>query len=667
MVSEDKLREIRDRVRLEDLVRDYNVILQQNGSRYKALCPFHNEKTPSFHVNPDYQYFKCFGCGASGDIFSFVQKSESVTFPEAIEILARKASVELDEPGNRAFNRNQRNEKTKLFEALELARDYYHHLLLKDPKGEIARTYLTQRGITPESWKEFQLGYSPDSWSSLCDIAQSRQIKMEILEKAGLARARQNSGSHRTHSQRGGSGHYDYFRNRLMFPILDGLKRVVGFGARALGDDHPKYLNTQKTLVFDKSQILYGLPQARESITKEKTIAVVEGYTDVIMAHQAGLKHLVASLGTAFTQQNAQQLKRLAPQVEMVFDGDSAGQSAAERSLDLLVEEDLDVKIYSVVNGLDPCDAIQQDGAEVFYEKLRRDAVGIFEFKWNRTIGSLKEGRDGASHKAQALDEVLKLLVKLPNPVTRQLQVSDLADKLGISADDVRRRLSFFEKQKERRDPSGQSSEGFGFQSHHGGPDVGERLSVPGHDEGAVSAAPGSGSHSSRSKGPGLEEIVLECILVEPQLALRRFGELPQDFFQEPDCLQISRVISAHLQKIEGQPFQRKSILRDLVGVPEAIQRAVSILERIEEFERAKASDGASSVFFDPEERWKRCLNDVQRQIRLKRRSALDRKKLQARTQGDQQALLNAEKETYNLIREIHDRSESSEETDPQR
>lgn len=632
MVSEDKLREIRDRVRIEDLARDYNVVLIPAGSRFKALCPFHREKTPSFHLHPDHQYFKCFGCDASGDVFSFVQRAESVTFPESIELLARKAGVSLE--GHRgAGGGTQRNEKNRLFEVLELARDFYHHLLLKDSRAEAARQYLHARGILPESWERFQLGYSPDAWTDLCDLARSRQVPADLLEKAGLARARSGGGS---------SGRYDYFRNRIMFPIADGLKRVIGFGARTLGDDQPKYLNTPKTPVFDKSQVLYGLPQAREAILAEKAIAVVEGYTDVIMAHQAGLKNFVASLGTAFTAQNARQLKRLAPRVEMVFDGDQAGQSAAERSLDLLVEEDLDVRIYSVVNGKDPCDAIQELGAESFREKLQGESVGIFEFKWSRTVGSLEEGRDGASARARALDEVLGLLLRIPNPVTRQLHVGDLAEKLGIAADGVRQRLAFLERQDTRRQEYRRSGESDG-----GAMAPGLAGQAPSEAEAAAGGA------RAPANGPGLEETILECLLASPALAAGRLESLPEGFFRDPACLRIVTALRTRLEA--GDPAAgRQQILRDLVGQPEAVQLAVRILERLDEVERMRGSGQPDASYFDPEERWRRCLSDVRRQERQKRRGDLERRKVLARDRGDREALLQAEQETYRLLREIH-------------
>ena len=473
-LNDEVKEEVRNRVSIEDLIRDYNVsLIPAGGGRLKALCPFHHEKTPSFNINIEKQFYHCFGCKEHGDIFSFVEKMDHVSFPEALEMLARRAGVALRRSG-----KADSGQKIAVFDVLEMAEEYYHRILLADPRGAPARQYLERRKISAEMWKKFRLGFSPPEWEGLIRHASSKQVPVEVLERAGLARRRESA-----------PGCHDYFRGRVMFPIRDAQKRVIGFGARTLGDDVPKYLNTPRTSVFDKGQVLYGLPQARAAIQKEGRIAIMEGYTDAIVAHQEGLEHAVASLGTAFTLENARRLRGLAKRVDLVFDGDAAGQGAAERSLDLLVAEDLDVRIYSVTDGKDPCDALLALGGEEFRRRIETRSVGIFEFKWRRTVAEAEARGDGPGGVARALDEVLDLLGKLPNVVARKLHAKDLAERLGLDERDLIRRL-------ETR---------------------------------SAGKAPGTGTGTgtvAKEKNPSLGEVILEIFLAEPERARERWAAL---------------------------------------------------------------------------------------------------------------------------------------------
>ena len=631
-MADGKKEEIRERIPLEELIREYNVVLQPAGAqRFKALCPFHPEKTPSFHVYTDSNTFHCFGCKAGGDVFTFVQNTERVSFPEALEILARRAGVILDGSGSGSAAR--RGEKAAIYEALEFAEGYYHDRLLVDPRAEPARKYLESRGLRRETWETFRLGYSLPEWDALLRGALAKGLDEATLGKAGLSReGRQGEhGSTRT---------YDYFRGRVMFPIADSQKRIVGFGARTLGDDQPKYLNTPKTAVFDKSSVLYGVPLARAAIDSEARVAIVEGYTDVLAAHQEGLRFFVASLGTAFTQENARRLRRLAPRVDIVFDGDLAGQSAAERSLGLLVSEQLDVRILSLTEGEDPFDSLMAAGGAKFRERLDEEAVGIFEFKWSRTVGSLDTEANrhggtpaaGAGATARAFDEVLDLLLKVPDVIARKLYAKDFAERLGVSAEDVERRLREKTGQVNRRD-----------------------VRRPKAVDGSGSTL-GDRARSTAIRAfdaPSLEEVILETLLSEPDRVSSRWQDLPPGVF---DTDHVSSELRSIARALERQVAEGDPDVERLVGFldnQDAVPTLAALLARIEqEFSYGQTRPGWK-LPSDTDETWTRCLKDLRRRERLRERQELVEVKARARAAGDTEALLTAERQLCALLREM--------------
>jgi DNA primase len=585
-LNDEVKEEVRNRVPIEDLIRDYNVnLIPAGGGRLKALCPFHHEKTPSFGVNIEKQYYHCFGCKEHGDIFTFVEKMDHVSFPEALEMLARRAGVAL-----RRSARADPGQKMAIFDVLEMAEEYYHRILLADPRGAPARQYLERRKISTEMWKKFRLGFSLPEWEGLIRFASSKQVAVEVLEKAGLVRRRENS-----------PGCHDYFRGRVMFPIRDAQKRVIGFGARTLGDDVPKYLNTPKTSVFDKGQVLYGLPQARAAIQREGRVAIMEGYTDAIVAHQEGLEHAVASLGTAFTLENARRLRGLAKRVDLIFDGDAAGQGAAERSLDLLVAEDLDVRIYGVTDGKDPCDALLALGGGEFRRRVETQSVGIFEFKWRRTVAQAELRGDGPAGVARALDEVLDLLGKLPNVVARKLHAKDLAERLGLDERDLIRRLD---------------SRGGGNRSGSG-----------------TGTGTGTGTEKN-DRNPSLGEVILEIFLAEPERARERWAQiallaplgppegtaalsgLPEGISlwstEDPATARIGKVVE---EQIRSGGLDLSRLRRDLED--EDSQGSLRVI--LARLDRAQASGGSKSRDFD----WTSCLRDLIRKSLESRKSLL--------------------------------------------
>jgi len=282
------IREVKQRIDVMELVSEY-VTLQKAGRNYKGLCPFHSEKHASFFVSPEQQTWHCFGaCGTGGDIFSFVMKKEGVEFGEALRLLAEKAGISLRPREGR--DRAAAEESEELFAINEAAAEYYHHLLLSAKAGEAARSYLARRGMTPEIVKEFRLGCSPESWDAMKNYLIGKGYSERKIAQAGLV------------VEKEGGGSYDRFRNRLMFPICDVRGRITGFGARALDDSLPKYMNSPQTAVFDKSSILYGIDKAKSAIRKKDSVIIVEGYTDVMTAYQNGWQNVVGSMGTSLTE-----------------------------------------------------------------------------------------------------------------------------------------------------------------------------------------------------------------------------------------------------------------------------------------------------------------------------------------------------------------------------
>jgi DNA primase len=346
--------------------------LQRKGRNLWACCPFHQEKTPSFSVNSEGQYFKCFGCGKGGDVFTFVMAVERMDFPEALHLLAERAHIPIPE-----HHAGRSPEEARLWEAgknllyrlNEFAAKFFQGQL-ESEGGRAAREYLHRRGIAGESVEQYRLGCAPDSWDALSCELRKRKAEDRHIVAAGLALERKD-----------GTGVYDRFRNRLIFPIQDLSGRVVGFGARALVEtDNPKYLNSPETPIFSKGQMVFGLHQARTAVEGNRRVLVMEGYTDVIMAAQKGFPAAVATLGTALGAAHLRLLRRFADQVLLVYDSDEAGLNAAERSLDIFFEVELPARIVTLEPGLDPCDFLIARGPEAFAERLDA-SIELFDFK----------------------------------------------------------------------------------------------------------------------------------------------------------------------------------------------------------------------------------------------------------------------------------------------
>ena len=416
---------IRDATDIVDLVSEH-VQLVKKGRNFSGLCPFHDEKTPSFSVNPDRQFYHCFGCGVGGDVFKFVQEIDRVTFVEAVKFLAERAGIAL--PERSGPSREEVAAEDELYRANDLAQKYFHHLLLNDDVGTGARTYLQARGLAGETIARFGLGYAPPGWDALLKVAGRRGLSPQILERAGLAVPRPKGG-----------GHYDRFRDRVTFPIANLSNRTVAFGARALQpDQEPKYLNSSETPIYHKGRVLYGLSIARDAIRRQDAVLVVEGYTDLISLAQAGIQHVVATAGTALTEDHCRLLARFARQLVLLFDGDAAGSTAAMRALEVLLGTSLDIRVVSLPSEHDPDSFIQAHGPERLLNQAE-NAQSVLDFY----LGRLAQQHDLSSMegKSRAVETFKPLLAKLNKPqdaVRRDLLLREVSQRLAVDEQALR-------------------------------------------------------------------------------------------------------------------------------------------------------------------------------------------------------------------------------------
>lgn len=428
-LREDFIEEVRRNNDIVQVISEY-INLKRTGRNYQGLCPFHAEKTPSFSVNVDKQLFHCFGCKAGGNIFNFLMKIENIEFYEAVELLANRAGIPLPQQENEAL----KNEKDYLYEANLLANRYFHYLLCKTKVGEQARNYLEKRGIKPETWGKFRLGYAANQWDGLLKALRKRKIKEGVLTKAGLVVAKTQ-----------GTGYYDRFRQRLIFPILDLRGRVIGFGGRVLDDSLPKYLNSPETILFNKSKNLYGLYYAQGKIREKKQVLIVEGYLDFLSLYQGGIENVVASLGTALTIEQAKLLARYAKEAIVAYDGDTAGETAALKGLEILQAQGLQVKILPLPQGEDPDSFLQKEGKDKFLALVEK-ALPWVEYSLSRILASYQPGEN----KSAIVERVLPVLVKIKNQVERDEYIRFLAEKLLVREDALRGELARFNRGLQR-------------------------------------------------------------------------------------------------------------------------------------------------------------------------------------------------------------------------
>lgn len=413
MFSDSALHEVRNRLDIVDVVSEY-VPLKKAGRNFKGLCPFHSENTPSFMVSLDKQIFHCFGCHEGGDVFSFVMKMEGLTFPEALELLAEKVGVEIKQ---KSGPRISKEEKENLYQANRVAAWHYHETLKNAPEAQVARNYLQERGVKAQEIEKFRLGYALPHSHELEKVYQSRNVPLEAALKTGVLRS-------------GDRGYFEGFQGRIIFPIFNRENRVVGLGGRILENQEnmAKYINSPDSPIYDKSANLFALPQALENIRKKNRIFLVEGYLDAITMHQYGFSESVAPLGTALTPRQISLIKRYVDEIIVLFDADEAGWKAAERSLDLFLEQELSPKVLLLPAGEDPDTFLKRFGSKAFQEKLKetRNLLAVIIDK-----SLLKNAKD-IPGRAAALNELKPYLLKLSSSLERNLYIRKLAEALEV-------------------------------------------------------------------------------------------------------------------------------------------------------------------------------------------------------------------------------------------
>ena len=421
---------------IAEVVEGY-IQVQRAGKQLKALCPFHNDTRPSLVIDRQWQNFRCWSCDARGDVFDFVMKYEKVAFPEALRILAERAGIKLEAEADDP----QAQARARLLDAMRWAESKYAACLLDEPIAETARAYLGTRRLSGGTVRQFGLGYAPASGEWLVGRANADGVPPDVLQEVGLIAARDEN-----------RGHYDRFRDRVMFPIRDVRGRTVGFGGRILptsplADRGPKYYNSADTPLFNKSDLLYGLDLARHPGSAAGYLAVVEGYTDVMMAHQCGVANVVATMGTALTMTNVLQLRRYVPKVVLVFDADDAGEAATDKALSLFwVQHDFEIKVTMLPDGRDPCDLLCEPDGPARFKACLENAQDVLAFKLDLLLKKYPEST--AENTRRVVDEALAILALAPAhklseraQVKRELMINRIAQRMKVRLETVWARL----------------------------------------------------------------------------------------------------------------------------------------------------------------------------------------------------------------------------------
>ncbi|NNE47666.1 MAG: DNA primase [Rhodothermales bacterium] len=415
-IPENIIEDVRAASDIVDVDSDY-VRLKKRGSNFVGLCPFHNEKTPSFNVNPRMQIYKCFGCSAGGDVFQFVKQVEKSEFPEAVRLLAARANIDIPEPDQ---DPSQTSEAESIHFALRFAARFFHDALLKSDEAAPARSYLEHRGMTEAAIRKFGVGFSPDSWEGLRRAANDASVSDDVLLKAGLVISRNE-----------GEGYYDRFRGRIMFPILSHVGKVLGFGGRILHpeSDQPKYINSPETKVYHKSRVLYGLYQARQEIRRHEEVFLVEGYTDVVSLHQVGVENVVASSGTALAQEQIALLERYCKKIVLLFDADSAGANAAVRGIDLILGSGMAVYVVTLPEGEDPDSYARSAGGDAFREYGREHRKDFVQFKYDYGRQVLDDSPESVARLQRG---VLQSIAVIDDPLLQETYLKRASAVMGV-------------------------------------------------------------------------------------------------------------------------------------------------------------------------------------------------------------------------------------------
>ncbi|MBP3039663.1 DNA primase [Bacillaceae bacterium Marseille-Q3522] len=442
-IAEEKINEVRQSADIVDVISDY-VQLNKQGRNYVGLCPFHQENTPSFSVSPDKQLYHCFGCGAGGNVFTFLMEIEGLSFQEATLKLAERNNIDVGIPSSDLLEKKKLpGNLQEMFDIHEFLCKFYHHLLINTKEGQHALEYLLKRGFTLPSIEKFQIGYALDSWDFGYKLLTKRKFRPSILEQAGIIIRRKQDESY-----------FDRFRNRIMFPVFDRNGKIVAFSGRSIGDDGPKYLNSPETAIFQKSKILYNLHLARPSIKRNQQAVLFEGFADVISADRAGIENGIATMGTSLTDEHVAILRRNVQGVTICFDGDHAGMEAAFRAATMLSEAGCQIKITMLPEGLDPDEYINKYGNEKFYHEITSASVTFmgFKFAYYRREKNLKNEGERLLYIEQLLEEI----AKLDNAVERDHYLRQLAQEFSLTLEALQEQLRQIHFSKKRKRKTGE-------------------------------------------------------------------------------------------------------------------------------------------------------------------------------------------------------------------
>ncbi|HTL36265.1 MAG TPA: DNA primase [Kofleriaceae bacterium] len=621
MIADEIINEIRNRADIVAVIGQH-VQLRKAGRNWKGLCPFHGEKTPSFNVSPDKGFFHCFGCQKHGDVFTFVMELEGKSFVEAAEQLGARFGVAVPKIDESPELARQRGERRSMLEINKHATAFFREVLADPKRGEMGRAYLAKRGVGAEVTDKFQLGYAPPDWHALADYLKNKRCDMELAVKLGLVRRQTKAG-----------GYYDGFRDRLVCPVIVTSGDVVGFSARVIGkappgDDGyepPKYINSPESPVYKKSQLLFGIAQAREAIQKNGRAVLVEGNFDVISLHQAGFTDVVAPLGTAITSEQVLTLKRLSERIVLLYDGDKAGYKASMHALQLCVEAEVEVLVAArpgnaksggsggLVDGMDPDSLVAGGGAEQLREAIDRARGGIEFFAYE--VWGTKAARTNADARARALDEAAKLIARIENPTKRDMVIHTTALALEIDTSVIRTAVG----RAAQRPATGPGSRGQGGGQGRGPQPGGGHPNAPwpeaGHDsrrgdlpdgrhpnspDGATADARGAGSRDRdktpvRTLDPEVEVLSLladhpnllstpdadrvSSLLTEPRLqAMYSAARAGQSFLELVSLMQLPPPTAQHV--LSGKYAESKDPSAQLRALLASLEQRASMLSQ---------------------------------------------------------------------------------------
>ena len=562
-IPEDVIQRLREQADIIEIVSAH-VALKRSGNSFKGCCPFHEEKTPSFHVYPESAHYHCFGCKEHGSAIDFLMKQGGLSFRESLEELSRQTGIAIPERQATPQEAERSRRFDEIRAALEFAARYFRKLFLDHPSGEQARGYLADRGFTAESLEAFGVGYSRDVFDgpqSLMQYAQSKGHTIPILEAAGLVRV----------NDRG--RRYDFFRGRVMFPIRDRSGRVIGFGGRALDDDGPKYINSSDTELFKKSRELYGQDLARGSAHRAGRLLVCEGYTDVMHCRQAGFPETVAGLGTALTVENAGNLRRFGVPVFLLYDGDEAGRRAAERGSEMLLLEEVEASVAMLPAGQDPADLLTREGPAAL-EAVLEGAQSLLDYRIGRLAGTHDLGTiDGGERAAR---EMIDIVARMRKPIRREMALKLLAERLGVSESILRNLL--LERQEKDRARVAFHKEGRGqgpvaqkaAAAAEDSPPLPETGGMPESDEVAdAELSPFRGESAPVEAAPQPIDVpkrvrhaeihFLEAVLADPSTWELISAQYPAGSFQDPDLRRIAGAVDTLRQG--GESINRDALL----------------------------------------------------------------------------------------------------------